>query len=277
MQSGKIKPGYKFCDTHMIFDIKMDGQFMQKVWLVADGHKTNTPSSITSSSVVSSRDSVRMVFTIVMLNYLEVMACDIGNAYLNAPCQEKLWMTAGPEFGSGAGSVMTISRALYGLKTSGAAWMAKFADTLRSMGYKASESNLDVWMKKDFKESGEPYYKYILVYVVNVLHIYTKGKSDMDRIGLVYRLKEGRVAPPERHLGANIKKVQLDNGSTAWVTTSADYMKTAITQVQSDLEEDNVSLKMYGKGSWPYLVDYRLSKELGAKLTNRYQQLIGTL
>ena len=27
MQSGRVKPGYKFCNTHMIFDIKMDGQF----------------------------------------------------------------------------------------------------------------------------------------------------------------------------------------------------------------------------------------------------------
>ena len=161
MKSGKVKPGHKFCDTHMIFDIKMDGQFTRKARLVADGHKTDAPSSITYSSVVS-RDSVRLAFTIAALNDLEVMACDIGNAYLNAPCREKLWTTAGPEFGSEAGSVMTISRALYGLKSSGAAWRAKFADTLRSMGYKPTEADPDVWMKKDFKETGEPYYKYIL-------------------------------------------------------------------------------------------------------------------
>ena len=66
---------------------------------------------------------------------------------------------------------MTINRDLYGLKSSGAGWRAKFADTLRSMGYKATESDPDVWMKKDFKESGEPYYKYIWVYVDNILHI----------------------------------------------------------------------------------------------------------
>ena len=53
---------------------------------------------------------------------------------------------AGPKFGIEAGSVMIISRALYGLKSSGGA--------LRSMGYKATESDPDVWMKKDYKESG---------------------------------------------------------------------------------------------------------------------------
>ena len=46
MRSGKIKPGYKFATTNMIFDIKMDGKFTRKARLVGDGHKTDTPSSI---------------------------------------------------------------------------------------------------------------------------------------------------------------------------------------------------------------------------------------
>ena len=40
------------------FDIKMDGKFTRKARLVADGQKTNVPSSIIYSSVVS-RESVR--------------------------------------------------------------------------------------------------------------------------------------------------------------------------------------------------------------------------
>ncbi len=38
MRSGKLSPGYSFCSTHMIFDIKMDGSFIRKARLVADGH-----------------------------------------------------------------------------------------------------------------------------------------------------------------------------------------------------------------------------------------------
>ena len=71
MHSGKVKPGYKFCNTHMIFDIKIDSQVMRKAQLVADSHKTDVASSITCSSIVS-RDSVRMNFRIVALNDLEV-------------------------------------------------------------------------------------------------------------------------------------------------------------------------------------------------------------
>ena len=99
MRSGKIKPGYKFATTHMIFDIKMDGKFTRKARLVGDGHKTDIPSSIIYSSVVS-RDSVRIGLMLASLNDLDIAVCDIGKAYLNADCREKLWTIAGPEFGS---------------------------------------------------------------------------------------------------------------------------------------------------------------------------------
>ena len=125
MLSGKVKLGHKFCDTYMIVDIKMDGQIAWKAKIVPNGHKTDAPSSIIYSSVVS-KDGVRMAFTIAALNNLEIMACDIRNSYLNALCRAKLWTVVGPEVGSKAGSVMTISRALYGLESSGAAWRTKF-------------------------------------------------------------------------------------------------------------------------------------------------------
>lgn len=130
MRTGKVKPGFTYCSTHMIFDIKMDGKLTRKARLVADGHKTRPASSITYSSVVS-RDSVRIALTIASLNSLEVSACDIGNAYLNAQCREKLWTIAGPEF-----SIMIIARALYGLKSSEAAWRSTLAGTMETLGYR---------------------------------------------------------------------------------------------------------------------------------------------
>jgi hypothetical protein len=104
------------------------------------------PASITYSSVVS-RDSVRLVaFLLAALNRLEIMACDIGNAYLNAPCQEKIWFVAGPEFGSRQGTVIKVVRALYGLKTSGASWRAMFNNTIQDMGFKPSSLRLPTLM-----------------------------------------------------------------------------------------------------------------------------------
>ena len=50
---------------------------------MAGGHTTDASATLTYSSVVS-RDSVRIALTIAALNRLEVMACDIRNAYLTA-------------------------------------------------------------------------------------------------------------------------------------------------------------------------------------------------
>ena len=90
MRKGNIKPGYEHINFYVIFDIKMDGKFTRKARLVADGHTTEPPSSITYSSVVS-RESVMTAFLLESLNELDILACDIGNEYLNAKYREKLW------------------------------------------------------------------------------------------------------------------------------------------------------------------------------------------
>ena len=114
---------------HMVFDIKMYGRFTRKARLVADVHTTSPPSSITYSSVLS-RESVKIVFLLSSLNDLDIFSCDIGNTYLNAKFREKLWKESGTEFGTEKVMVMIISRALYGLKNSSAAWREKLAETV---------------------------------------------------------------------------------------------------------------------------------------------------
>ncbi len=96
-EESQVPVGYKWIPCHIVFDVKMD--FTRKARYVAGGHMTEAPSSITYSSVVS-RESVRILFLIAALNDLDVLACDIQNAYLNAPTKEKVWTTAGKEFGS---------------------------------------------------------------------------------------------------------------------------------------------------------------------------------
>ena len=62
---------------------------------------------------------MRIAFLYDALNALGIFSCDISNAYLEAPCGEKLWTVAGKEFVSLAGTPMQINRALYGLKYAG--------------------------------------------------------------------------------------------------------------------------------------------------------------
>ena len=101
--------------------------------MVAGGHMITSPSSLTYSSVVS-RYSVGIVVTIVALNGLSTLACEIQNDYLTAPCRENIWTTAKPELRSEKGKNMLVVRALYGLKSSGSVFMSFLAETLYDLG-----------------------------------------------------------------------------------------------------------------------------------------------
>ena len=98
----------------MIFDIKIKENFRKNARLVVEGYTTTSPSSITLLLLVS-RDSVRIALTIAALNELDIIACDIKNAYLTSLCRENMWTFTGPEFGEEEGTLMLVKMALYGL------------------------------------------------------------------------------------------------------------------------------------------------------------------
>ena len=80
--------GHQYMDCHLIYEIKLDG-FCRKARLVAGGHMTEAPAVMTYASVVS-RETVRIALTIAALNDLEVKASNVQNAYLTAPCAERI-------------------------------------------------------------------------------------------------------------------------------------------------------------------------------------------
>ena len=277
LNEGENAPiGYQQIKLHMIFDIKMD--FTRKARLVAGGHMTDTPASLTYSSVVS-RESVRIALLLAALNGLDVKTCDIGNAYLNAPCREKIWCFAGPEFGNRKGQKIRIVRALYGLKSSGAAWRAHLADTMINLGYKPCKADQDVWMKPNCKPDGEEYYEYILIYVDDVLAAAHNTDTVMDALKRLYRLKE-EPAEPERYLGANVGKYEFQDGSKAWYQSSEEYLKNAVRIVDDKLEEaGRAPLSKKTKTVLPekYKPELDISPECEDDQANYFQNLIGIL
>jgi hypothetical protein len=106
--------------------------FTCKARFFAGGNTTNTPGQSHYSSVVL-RDSVRLAFLIAGLNDLNVLVGDVTNAHLNAECREKIWFEGGIETGADKGKVLIVTRALYGLKSSGAAWHTDLAATPRDL------------------------------------------------------------------------------------------------------------------------------------------------
>ncbi len=85
----------------MIFDIKME-DFRRKARLVAGGHLTKAPATITYASVVSC-ETVCLALTFASLNDLEVKVGNVLNAYITAPVKEKVWAILGLKFGLDSG------------------------------------------------------------------------------------------------------------------------------------------------------------------------------
>jgi hypothetical protein len=130
-----VRPTYQQTTCHMMFNVKME-DFRRKARFVSEEHITDTPHAMTYASVVS-RESARIALTLAALNDLEVKITDIENAYLTAPITEKVWCILGPEFGEDTGKKALIVRALYGLKSAGAAFRNHLAECMKHLGWKS--------------------------------------------------------------------------------------------------------------------------------------------
>ena len=92
---------------------------------------------------------------------------------------------------------MIVKMALYGLKSSGAAFRAKLAGVLHDIGYTPSKADPDVWIRPAVKPYGSEYYEMVLCYVDDVLAISDMPMRTMDGIRNVFKLKDDKAEVPD--------------------------------------------------------------------------------
>ncbi len=173
---------------------------------MAGGHLTQAPATITYASVVSC-ETMRLALTFASLNDLEVKVGVVLNVYITGPVKEKVWTILGPEFGLESGTSAVIVRALYGLKSTGAAFQAHLASFMHQMGYTSCKADPDLWLKAMTRpEDNVCYYAYILYYVDNILCIHHNPMSVMNEINKYLPLKPSSVGDPDIYLGAKLKE-----------------------------------------------------------------------
>ena len=279
--------GSKKIPYHIIFDVKFD--LSRKARLVAGGHRNpDVPSYSTYSSVVS-RDTVRLSLLLAALNDLELIACDIGNAYLNAPCREKVHVILGAEiFGEEfKGKRAIIVRALYGLKSAGASWRTHFSNFIQDkLKYFPCQADPDVYMKPKVTSNGRKYYSYLVIYVDDVLCIDENPEATIKIIGDTFRIKEGSTSFPKMYLGANVRKwtSQGNDGVNinCYALGSESYVREAIRIVEIKMKEHDLHYSSRRKCNTPfstatYRPELESSPMCNDNLTTLYQNLIGIL
>ena len=100
---------------------------------------------------------------------------------------------------------MIIVRTLYGLKSSGQAWMKFLADILKNtLGFTSSLVDPDVWYKAPVTPNEEKYYSYLLIYVEDVISIDIEPRKHIVIIGETFKIKPGSAGPLSVYLGTNI-------------------------------------------------------------------------
>ena len=157
----EIPADYQQIPLIWTFDVKFDG--CRQACCVAGGHVTPDLEEDLYSGVVD-LETVRIAFVAAVLMDLKVVAADIGSAYLEAYTIEKVYVFAGPEFGKLQGRKLIVVRALYGLKSSGALWHQKMADTLTKMGFTPCKADYNVWARQH-----SDHYEYVAVIVDDLL------------------------------------------------------------------------------------------------------------
>src|SRR5687767_12178778 len=219
--TGKGTPppaNYKQVPVHFVFDVKFD--FRRKARLVAGGHLTQQVFNDSPYNGNASLKSVRTCIFLANLNGLDLCAADVGNTYLDAETQERLYVIAGPEFGPLEGHTLIVHKALYGLRSSGTRWAKKLADSLRAMGFTNSYADPAIWMKEQ-----EEHWEYIAAWVDDMLICSKESQKIIDTLKKEYTLKG--VGFPKYYLVADMK--MLEKTEKVFMMASTTYIKHCLT------------------------------------------------
>jgi hypothetical protein len=273
--------GYQKIPCHMIFDMKME-DFWQKARLVAGGHWTKAPATITYASMVS-HETVRLALTFASLNELKVKMGDVLNTYITASVKDKVWTILGTKFGHDSGKCAIIVHALYGLKSAGAAFLAHLASFMRQMGYTCWKADPDLWLKAVTRtEDNVHYYTYILCYVDDILCIHHYPMSVMNEINAYLPLKSSSVGNPVIYLGTKLKETWLPNGVMVRGLSPSKYVVQAVKNCNLHLTEKlDGRYSIPARADNPFPVDYAPSTDfsdiMDPDCSSFYQHLIGVM
>ena len=154
--------------------------------------------------------------------------------------------------------------ALYGLKSSGAAFRAKLVSLLNDIGYTPSKSDPDIWMIPAIKSDGTEYYKYSLVYVDDVLVISCVPMKTIEGIKFIFKLKGYISEPTNMYLRKSLEKVETKGGTKFWSMSAEKYVKDTAVNLEETLAKRDMRIRT---SHYPMPTNYHPSEDVSNELT----------
>ena len=186
------------------------------------------------------------------LNDLYVKMADIENVYLTAPINENIWTVLGPKFGDDAGKYALIVRALYGLKSAGAAFRNHLAECMKHLGWMPCRADIYLWMKPETRpDDGVLYWAYILIHVDDILCVHHDPGTPLAKLDEYFKMKKGSIQVPTLYLGVKLKNTVITNGAVAWGVSSSKYVQS-VRNVREYLAALPGDRKLLKKASSPF-------------------------
>ena len=217
----KPSDDFQYCHLHFVYEVKTD--LRQKARLVCNG-STVDPKGLSTRATVVKGISVRLLDLIAEAQGLEVLCGDIGNAFIQATTNEKVYTRVGNEFGEHAGKIALIVKALYGLTTSAERFHTLFADFIRSIGFTPTRFDRDVWMRLRDDKTG---YDYICTHVDDFKVVAKDPIKWIDRIAGAFLIKEH--GPRNYYLGNDYF---YHDDHDVWTYGCKTYATEAIAKVE---------------------------------------------
>jgi hypothetical protein len=222
-KSKDYKPSseYQFAPLRLVFELKQD--LRRKARLVIQGFKVD-PRDLSTRSTVVKGISVRLLDVIAHRDNLSILTGDIGNAFIQAPTQEKVYTICGKEWGDYYKRVAIIKKALYGLTTSAAQWRNLFADFLRKLGFKPTRYDRDVWLRMREDDEG---YDYVCTHVDDFKIVAKAPNRWMHKIRSSFLVKS--ASAPDYYLG---NEFRWDDRQKLWTYNCNKYVMEAVRKAE---------------------------------------------
>jgi hypothetical protein len=208
---------------------------------------------------------MRLLAFVSELNGLQLWATDVGDAYLEAITDEKLYKRAGPELGDLAGHYLVIYKALYGLKTSGKRWYERLFDVLSTEGWTPCNAEPEMWMRKIGNV-----HEYIGVYVDDMALGMKDPLSFTRLLQIKYHFKLKGTGPIGYHLGAEFLR---DKDGTLLISPKKYVERMIVNFERMFKQKPKLASSPIEKGDHP---EIDVSEEMDVDGIAKYQSLLGS-